>query len=308
MKKISLLFVCFVFICSNIFCQMNIIPLWEKNIPNYQKSDEKETQEKGDMLWLEKIQKPTLEIFLPAKGNATGQAVVICPGGGYVGLAYDWEGTDIAKWLNSKGIAAFVLKYRMPQAKSVTESHSAPFKDVQRAIRIVRHRAEEWNIQKDKVGVIGFSAGGHLASTLGTHFEGENSKNKDATDQHNDRPDFMALVYPVISMDPTFGHMGSRGFLLGKDPSDELVKRYSTELQVSPNTPPTFLIHSADDKSVKVENSIVFYLACIQHGVPVEMHLYPNGGHGYSLALKSGHLKTWTDRFIDWLGSLEEKK
>ena len=304
MKKIELLIAFSFLILSNVFCQSNVIDLWEKDIPNFQKSTEKETQKNEDILWIEKVQTPSLEIFLPTKQNANGQAVVICPGGGYIGLAYDWEGTDIAKWLNSKGIAAFVLKYRMPQAQSVTESHSTPFIDVQRAIRIVRHRSEEWNVQKDRVGVMGFSAGGHLASTLGTHFEGENIKSKDVIDQLNDRPDFMALIYPVISMDTTFTHRGSRDFLLGKNPSEDLVRQFSNELQVSPNTPPTFLIHSANDEAVPVENSIVFYLACIQHGVPVEMHLYPHGGHGFSFALKEGHLKTWTDRFIDWVGSL----
>ena len=280
-----------------------IVPIWPQDIPNFQPSDELEITEETDITRISKVQKPTLEIYLPSKKNRTGQGVLVCPGGGYQRLAYDWEGTDIAKWLNSKGIAAFVLKYRLPQSKSVTITHETPFLDAQRAIRFIRYHAKEYDIDSNKIGVMGFSAGGHLASTLGTHFGQENTFAKDEIDQIDDRPDFMALIYPVISMGPVT-HAGSKENLLGDNPSDELVDNYSNELQVKEKTPPTFLIHSADDRVVPVKNSLLMYEALIQNEVLVEMHLYPTGGHGFSLAIGKGHLSDWPDLFIEWIKSL----
>lgn len=287
--------------------QEKTIPLWSGEIPYYQSSDEVEVREHGDILWITKVQEPTLEIYLPSKRTATGKAMVICPGGGYEGLAYDWEGTDIAKWLNSKGIAAFVLKYRMPQAKSVTLSHKAPLLDAKRAIRIVRQHAEEWNIAKDQVGIIGFSAGGHLASTLGTHYaiEDELTEQK-GEDTFSARPDFMVLVYPVITMNSAYTHQGSKNNLLGQPADQELTDFYSTELHVTKDTPPTFIVHSADDEAVPVMNSLLFYQALQKEAVYSEMHLYPKGGHGYALAVGQGHLATWGDRLVEWLDSLQE--
>lgn len=290
-------------VSTNIFGQNTIIPLWAGDAPNYQATEETEIHTNEDILWIEKVQTPTLQIFLPTKQNATGQAVVICPGGGYAGLAYDWEGTDFAKLLNAKGIAAFVLKYRLPNSKSISVPHETPFLDVQRAMRTVRFHAEKWNIQKDRIGILGFSAGGHLASTMGTHFENENLSSKDSIDQVSDRPDFMALAYPVISMSEKVTHQGSKDNLLGENLTEILVQKYSNELQVRADTPPTFLVHATDDTVVPVENALLFYQACKEKNIPVELHIYPKGGHGFSLAIGQGYLSSWVNRLTDWMES-----
>ncbi|MDZ7720207.1 MAG: alpha/beta hydrolase [Balneolaceae bacterium] len=190
---------------------------------------------------LNRFRTPTLEIYLPAKDQAQQvRAVVILPGGGYRGLAYDWEGTDFAKWFNSKGIAAFVLKYRLPISDSVVEPNEAPLQDAKRALRTVRANAEKWNLSKDEIGVMGFSAGGHLASTLGTHYNHEDSVASDSINTLSARPDFMILIYPVITMKEPYTHHGSRNNLLGENPSDEMVEYYSNEAQVTEDTPPHF--------------------------------------------------------------------
>lgn len=281
-----------------------IIPLWTGEIPNSQASDEKETRRQTDLLWIQNVQQPTLEVYLPTQRNATGQAVVICPGGGYFGLAYDWEGTDVAKFLNSKGVAAFVLKSRLPGSKSVVTRQEAPLQDAQRALRLVRFHAEKWNVNPDKIGVMGFSAGGHLASTLGTHYDEKVYAPQSEADQLSARPNFMILVYPVISMKENITHGGSKANLLGEQPSDELVQRFSNESQVNESTPPTFLVHAGDDDAVPVANSLLFYQALIKSGVPTEMHIYPEGGHGFALAIGGGHHKTWINRLAEWLESL----
>jgi len=280
------------------------LPLWPEGIPNHIETDESEIIEKGEIIWVRNVQEPGLEIYLPAKQSATGKAVIICPGGGYWGLAYDWEGTDIAKWFNSKGVAAFVLKYRLPQSASVSVSYEAPLQDAQRALRMVRKHAEEWNVRKDQIGIMGFSAGGHLASTLGTHFDQENNFKPTPVDTLSARPNFMILVYPVISMNAPYVHEGSRDNLLGKNPDQKLMDKYSNELHVKENTPQTFLVHATDDIAVPVENSLEFYKALKQNGVLSEMHIYPYGGHGFSLAIGKGYLQTWTDRLKNWIEEL----
>jgi acetyl esterase/lipase len=277
-----------------------IMPLWEAPIPNQNSSQETEQEYRGNILRIGNVQEPTLEIYLPTARNATGQGVVICPGGGYTILAYDWEGTDIAKWFNSLGIAAFVLKYRLPTSKSLITPHQAPLLDAQRAIRTVRHHASEWNIDAGKIGVMGFSAGGHLASTLATHYEPHPAP-ADSIDALNARPDFAILIYPVISMDTSYTHGGSRRNLLGENPDADLVRYYSNELQVTSDTPPTFLLHSSDDEAVPVMNSLLFYQALQAAKVPAEMHIYPYGGHGYSLAIGQGRLQNWTENLAAWL-------
>lgn len=307
MKKNLLFSLIFLLIFPVVFAQQEILPLWPNEIPNSQKSNEKEIIEKDGITWITQIQVPNIAVYLPSERNANGQAVVICPGGGYSGLAYDWEGTDFAKWLNSKGIAGIVLKYRLPGSKSVKVSYEAPLQDVQRAVRLVRANAQEWNIDSSKVGIMGFSAGGHLASTLGTHFDHEDSFKKDSVDALSARPDFMALIYPVITMKKEYTHNGSRDALLGRKPSGDLVENYSNELQVKPNTPPTFLVHATDDRAVPVENSLRFYEALKEKNIPVEMHIYPEGGHGFSFGLGKGHLSSWTDRLADWLQAIDEK-
>jgi acetyl esterase/lipase len=304
MKKYSVLVVIIFLVNTLCFGQNYTLPLWPDNIPNYQKTDEIEVRDTTDAVRISYVQKPDISVYLPSKGNATGQAVVICPGGGYRILAYDKEGTDIAKWLNSKGITAIVLKYRLPLSKSNIVNHKSPLLDAQRAIRLTRYHANEWNIKQDKIGIIGFSAGGHLAATAGTHFDTGDTNATDPVKSMSSRPDFMILVYPVITFDEAFTHKGSRSALLGENPDSTLMKYYSNELQVKDNTPPTFIIHAGDDKSVPVENSLLFYHALKDKGIPAEFHIYPEGGHGFSLAIGKGYLETWTDRCIDWLKSL----
>lgn len=292
------------FLLLNYCYSQEIVLLWPQEIPNQIETDEIENQKNGDILWIENVQKPSLEVYLPAKKNANGKAVVICPGGGYKALAYNWEGTDIAKWLNSIGIAAFVLKYRLPNSKSIIVANEAPLQDAQRAIKLVRHNCEKWNVCKDKIGIMGFSAGGHLASTLGTHYEIDSSIEPDSIESVNARPDFMVLIYPVITMKLSYTHKGSRKNLLGESPEQHLIDFYSTELHINKNTPPTFIVHATDDMSVPVENSILFYQGLRKEGIYTEMHIYPVGGHGFSLALSMGHLQTWTDRLNEWIQSL----
>ena len=286
------------------FSQNEIIPLWNGDIPNSQKSEDKEVILSTDATRISLVQTPTLEVFLPTKKSNTGRAVIICPGGGYHNVVYDWEGTDIAKWFNSKGIAAFVLKYRLPNTKSVKVSYEAPLQDAQRALRIVRSQSEKWQINPNKIGIMGFSAGGHVASTLGTQFNNPNKFKETTIDSIFARPDFMILVYPVVTMKLDYTHKGSRLSLLGEHPSEALINQYSNELQVTQNTPPTFIVHSGDDTAVPVENSLNLYKALKDKGVKTEMHIYPEGGHGYSLALGKGYLQTWTDRLYAWLQSL----
>jgi len=301
----------FILIClfflgiSNLSLSQETIDLWSNGIPNYQETDQKETQDDGDILWIEKVQKPTLEIYLPTKRNATGSAILICPGGGYQGLAYDWEGTDIAKYLNANGIAAFVLKYRLPKSISSNADHNVPLLDAQRALRLIRHDAEKWGVSKDRIGIIGFSAGGHLASTVGTHFNIDKQARSNTIDTISARPDFMALIYPITTMKAAYTHLGSRNLLLGKNPDQELINLYSTELHVDKQTPPTFIVHATDDKDVPVMNSILFYQALLENDVHSEMHIYAQGGHGFALAVGQGHLQSWIDHLIEWVESLE---
>ena len=300
MKKL-LIFLFITSIITPVLAQNQILPLWKGDPPNYRETGEVTIWDTADIIRVRNVQKPDIAVFLPSKKNATGEAVVICPGGGYRILAYDWEGSDIARWLNSQGIAAFVLKYRLPGSASNIVPHKSPLMDAQRAMRLVRSNAVKWNIEPGKIGVMGFSAGGHLASTLSTHYDGGDPSSSDPVEQMSCRPDFSVLVYPVISFTEEFKHSGSRENLLGEDADESLVKQYSNELQVTEDTPPAILIHSDDDKAVPVENSIAYYKALRANQVSSELHIYPYGGHGYSLAIGRGHLSTWPDRVIEWI-------
>jgi len=290
------LFVLLFLICSNYtYSQSMKINLWPAgSIPLSIKNNIQEEAISTDIIRIGKVQVPLIEVYLPNKRSATGQGVVICPGGGYSILAYDWEGTDIAKFLNSKGIAAFVLKYRLPDVHSSTAPDQVPLLDAKQAMRIVRARATEWNINPNKIGIMGFSAGGHLASTLSTHFE------------EDTKPDFSILIYPVISMDKSITHSGSRNNLIGNHPSDEMIKLYSNELQVTTKTPPTFLIHATDDDVVPVENSLLYYQALNKNKVSTEMHIYPTGGHGFGLANGNKSLESWSNLMIEWIKGLNK--
>ena len=240
--------------------------------------------------------RPELTIYLPESG-ASGTGIVICPGGGYVGLAVDKEGTQVAKWLNSLGVAAFVLKYRL----GPRYHHPSMLQDAQRAIRTVRLRAGEFGLAPDRIGIMGFSAGGHLASTAGTHFDAGNPSAPEPLDRVSSRPDFLILCYPVITMELTFTHRGSRNNLLGPEPDPKLVELLSNELQVTPQTPPTFLFHTDADTGVPPENSVRFYLALRKAKVPAEIHIYERGPHGVGLAPQDPVLSSWPDRLAAWL-------
>ena len=305
MKKVSLVSFSLLLIVAASAQEYKLL-LWPSgNIPNYKKTNEVEKRDSSGIVRISLVQQPMIDVYLPSKQNATGQALVVCPGGGYGILAYDWQGTDIAKWLNANGIAAIVLKYRLPNSKSNIDPKLSPLLDAQRALRFVRANAEKWNIKKDKIGIMGFSAGGHLASTAGTHFDKGNPNATDSIDRISSRPDFMILMYPVITMSQPYMHQGSRNNLIGTMADSATAKYYSNDLQVTGETPPTLLVHATDDKAVPVENTLSFYQALKNNGVPAEMHIYPYGGHGFSLAIGKGYLQTWTDRCMEWLRSLK---
>jgi acetyl esterase/lipase len=238
---------------------------------------------------------PTLTVYPARQPNAT--AVVVAPGGGYAGLAMNHEGRQVANWLNAMGVTAFVLQYRL----GPRYHHPVELGDAQRAIRTVRARAAEFGISPERVGMMGFSAGGHLASTAGTHFDAGNPSAPDPIDRFGSRPDFLILAYPVITMNPAFTHAGSRKNLLGDNPDPRLVELMSNELQVTPQTPPTFLFHTTADNGVPVMNSVVFYEALVKAGVPAEMHLFANGPHGVGLALQDPALSEWPALLATWL-------
>ena len=306
MKNLYLVALVTIFLSHNHSFGQTILPLWPDGVPNQNPSGEVENKMYKDILRISNVQNPTLEVFLPAKKTATGQAVVICPGGGYSILAYDWEGIDIAKWYNAQGIAAVVLKYRLPKSITLIKPEIAPLQDAQRAIRLVRHNAKKWNVDPTQIGVMGFSAGGHLASTLGTHFaENVLGDSKDSINSLSARPDFMVLIYPVITFDKKHYHGGSKNNLIGKNASQKLIDHYSNDLQVSSDTPTTFLLHTTDDKAVPVANSLLFYQALERNGVAVEMHIYPEGGHGFGLGIGRGHLQQWPDRLKQWLNHIK---
>jgi acetyl esterase/lipase len=296
-----------VILCQTLFSQDLILPLWPAGkVPNYQKTAEVEKRDTTEIISVSLVQAPDISVYLPSKRTATGQAVIICPGGGYSRLAYNWEGSDPARLLSSRGIAAIVLKYRLPNAKSNITPHLSPLMDAKRAIRLVRANAARWNIKKDQVGIMGFSAGGHLASTLGTHFDSGDATAADSIERESSRPGFMVLVYPVITMSKPVMHAGSRSNLIGQNADSSLAKLYSNELQVTKETPPTFLLHATDDKGVPVENSLLFYQALKDNGVPAEMHIYPTGGHGFGLGIGKGYLEGWTDLLVLWMRGLKK--
>ncbi|MBN2293136.1 MAG: alpha/beta hydrolase [Pirellulales bacterium] len=242
--------------------------------------------------------KPTLTICLPDAAKANGAAVVICPGGGYGNLAVDHEGKQIASWLNSMGVAGFILEYRHRRRGY---GHPAPLQDAQRAIRTVRARAKEFKIDPKRIGIMGFSAGGHLASSAGTHFDAGDPNATDLIQRVSCRPDFMILCYPVIAFDEPYTHRGSQYNLLGKDADPALVKKMSSEKQVTKDTPPTFLFHTDEDKGVPAENSVMFYLALRRAGVPAELHIYRRGPHGIGLNRQPGATATWPKRAEEWM-------
>jgi len=298
MKKIGLI-VTALFTAASALAQQEI-PLYNGAVPNSKPAPNKENSVSRDNVTrISKVSVPTLTIYKPA--NPNGMSVIICPGGGYSILAFDKEGTRVAEEMNKWGVTAFVLKYRLPDDTTNIDRSLAPLQDAQQAVRLVRSRATEWGLRKDKIGMMGFSAGGHLASTSATHF----SNNADAAnnDTTSVRPDFAILIYPVISFDSTITHKGSRNNLVGATASSTQIQLYSNELQVTSKTPPSFLVHAGDDGAVPVENSIRYYQACIKYKVPAEMHLYPKGGHGFGMYNKTTS-DDWMERLKNWLVNL----
>ena len=268
-----------------------IIELWPDGVPNAIESNTEEHILMEGSRKISQVINPTIEIHLPSGDNSIGVGLLICPGGGYARLAYDKEGTDVAKFLNGRGMAAFVLKNRLPDEATNEIPHESPLMDAKRAMELIRDKSQNWNL--NKIGVMGFSAGGHLASTLATKFDAKN------------RPDFMGLIYPVITMKKDYAHKGSRERLIGDDAPEDLEILYSNELQVKENTPPAFIIHSMDDDDVPVENSFQFASALRKKNVPVELHIYPEGGHGYGLGLSFKRLADWPILMTRWIGDLK---
>jgi acetyl esterase/lipase len=284
--------------------QVKSYNLWPEGIPGLLLNDsyvEKATISEGLATRYEKVTSPALFVFLPSKETATGTAVLICPGGGYTALSFNHEGHAIARWLNENGIAGIILKYRLPSDLIMKDKSIGPLQDAQEALRIIRRNALSWNIDPHKIGVIGFSAGGHLASTLSTHFAEKVYEVKDTTSA---RPDFSLLIYPVITMDSSFTHEGSRRNLIGEKPSEEAIKRFSNELQITDKTPPAFLVHSGDDKAVPVKNSIRYYEGLQKFGIPSELHIFMKGGHGYGMSVNNGTQSAWPEMCLRWMKGL----
>jgi len=258
-------------------------PLWPEGAPGAMGKEEADT--------------PTIRVYLPPKEKATGAGVVICPGGGYGILAMDHEGHQVAKWFNRIGVAGFVLRYRhAPKYR-----HPTPLRDTQRALRFVRANSEKFGVSQDRLGVMGFSAGGHLASTSATHFDLGKADAADPIDRESCRPDFAILCYPVISMTEPWGHGGSKKNLLGDNLDPALAENLSNEKQVNAETPPTFLFHTGEDTGVPVANSLAFYSACVKAKVPAELHVYQIGPHGVGLAPADPATNGWKDRLADWM-------
>jgi len=292
----------------NLFSQNFVIPLYNGLIPYAKNNGTKEEIERKDITVIAKVQIPDIAVFLPSNRMATGQAVIICPGGGYWILAYDLEGTDIAKYFNSIGVAAVVLKYRLPTTGNSQVPHITPLMDAQQAMRLVRFNAKKWNIAPNKIGIMGFSAGGHLASTLGTHFDYGDKTAKDSIAQQSSRPDFMILAYPVISFVDSAAHKGSAEALCGKIPCEDLLINYSSELQVKEDTPPAFFVHADNDSGVPVENTLLMYKALRAKKISAELHILSEGEHGFGLAIGNDHINSWTNSLKLWLKWLNTKK
>jgi acetyl esterase/lipase len=278
------------------------LPLWkpEELSPKGDAASEKWTPRAMNGRAVTGVTIPTITVMRPDGASAPTTAIVVCPGGGYAGLAIDWEGFDVAHWLNKIGVTAVILKYRMPQPAVTKDGKPLPLLDGQQAIRMVRQHAQEWNVDPKKVGIMGFSAGGHLASTTATHFDEVDSGSTDPLMGISDRPDFCVLVYPVITMDAPNVHTGSRQNLLGKTPDAKMVELYSNEKQVTDKTPPTFLTHAENDP-VKCENSLYFFEALRAHKVPCELRLFVTGGHGFGIGQKGGEPAVWPKECEEWM-------
>jgi acetyl esterase/lipase len=281
-------------------CQTIEVALWPDGVPNQKTGlqGEKTVVENGITTHVSEVTGPTITLYkAKTDGKTLSKAVVICPGGGYSRLSIEKEGHAIARFLSENGITGIVLKYRLPDDAFQPEKTIAPIMDARQAMKIVRERASEWNIDSTAIGIMGFSAGGHLAATVSTR------QSYSFAGGANPRPDFSILIYPVISMKDGLTHGGSRERLLGKNPCDALVLEYSNEMQVNGKTPPTFLVHSFDDKAVPVENTLKYMDKLRENHVECEVHLYKVGGHGYGM--NKGHTDSWPSLMVNWIKSLK---
>lgn len=295
MKKATLI-TSILLICFHCATAQTIINLYT-DIPNSRKTAMVEKLDTVKKVRISGVTVPTMTAYLPDPKLANGTAVLICPGGGYTYLVVNLEGRDVALELNKKGIAAFVLKYRLPSTEIMINTEIGPLQDAQQGLKLIRENAEKWNINPNKVGIMGFSAGGHLAATASTMFERKLIENKQNT---NLRPDFSVLVYPVISFTDSLAHVGSKTKLIGEQASLDKIKAYSAEYQVKANCPPAFLVHSSNDKVVPVANSISYYQALQKSGVKAELHIYQAGGHGYALKNSTTRDK-WIESCYNWM-------
>ena len=290
------------FILAGHYCvAQQEMPLYSGNIPNATDAVNEEYKQANDQVdsLTFKVSVPTLTAFIPAGNKVNRTAVIICPGGGYGVLLTKREGSDVARAFNRLGVVAFVLKYRLPSDKTMKDRSIGPLQDAQRAIQLVRQHAKQWNIDPQKIGIMGFSAGGHLAATAGTHYSEVLIENAKAISL---RPDFMLLINPVISFTDSIGHAGSRKNLLGETITDQQIRRFSNELHVDKATPPAFLVHSTADVVVPVANSLSFYTALQHSGVPAGLHIYAKGEHGF---LTAPSFEEWFGRCVYWMQQME---
>ena len=298
MKKILVLIS--IFILTQVgLSQDLIIPIWPNDVPDaIEDKDYIEFLDTDRPHRIRNVSLPTLSLYLPDEMKRCSTAVIICPGGGYRRLAFDHEGFLVAEWLNQQGAAGFLLKYRLPSDRIMKDKSIGPLQDVQQAIRTVRRRSIEWDIDPQKIGVMGFSAGGHLAASASTLF---NLPVYTPADSISVRPDFSILIYPVISFRNDITHMGSRTNLIGENPSPQQIHLFSADEQVTVYTPPAFLVHAIDDGSVPVENSLRYMAALRSCDVPCEVHLYESGGHGFGIMGRGGSERGWTDALKGWM-------
>jgi acetyl esterase/lipase len=298
LKKLCLLLTAAMLFSTIAFCQEKSILLYPNGVPNSKATPATyvEKIDVADNYWITNVSQPAITPYLPAKGKANGTAILIFPGGSYAGQASKHEGSDVALEFNKIGVTAFVVKYRLPSDAIMVDKSIGPLQDAQRAIQLVREHAADWGIDPHKIGIIGFSAGGHLASTLDTHYGKALIDNKNNTSL---RPDFAILLYPVVSFGP-FAHAYSRENLVGKNPSAETIELYSNEKKVTADTPPTFLVHAEDDDVVPVQNSLLFYDALVKNKVKAEIHVFQEGGHGFGLN-NPRSVEHWFDWAENWL-------
>lgn len=297
-------YICFLVVASILSFTANaqeaVVKVWPDGAPGAIASKhykEKYFSKRYEHGWITCSNNAELFVYLPEENNAPHSAVIVCPGGGYGLLAINKEGHYIAKALAERGVVGIVLKYRLPSDKIMTDQSIGPLQDAQEAIRIVRRRADEWKIDPAKVGIMGFSAGGHLAITLATHY---NDNVYEVADSVDARPDFVVPVYPVVTMDKSYTHKGSYENLLSKHSTDKKISRFSGELNVSASTPPTYLIHCKDDDVVPVKNSLVYYDVLQQNAIPSKLVLFEKGGHGFGLYVNKKTDETWIDKCIEW--------